>query len=143
MAVAVRLPPGKALVKRPDWPARPPSHGRVPHAKGRPYRRPKGRYFETRELSYLSPFLRDPPHRERLRHQNGPGAPRPQRREDYHDLHPCPQSRPLRSAKPGGRIVKWIRVLRVSVSCRLSILVINVNRAQRRSKTPVVGKVED
>jgi hypothetical protein len=73
--------------------------------------------------------LGDPPLRERLQHQNSPGASRPQRREDHYDLHPCPQSRPLRSAKPGGRIVKWIRLLRVSISRRFSIRVIGINRA--------------
>jgi len=39
--------------------------------------------------------------------------------------------------------VKWMRVLWVSISCILSILVINGNRAQGRSKMPVVGKIEE
>ena len=106
VAVAVRLPAGTTLEKRRDRPTRPLPHGRVTHAKGSPYRRPQGRHRQTRELPYLSPLIRDPSHRKRLRHQDRPGASRPQRREDHHDLYARAQPGTFGSEEPDGPILR-------------------------------------
>jgi len=46
----------------------------------------------------LPSLLRHPPPPKRLRYKNRPGAPRPQRRKDHHDLHP--RTEPRRFCRP-------------------------------------------
>lgn len=61
-------------------------------AKRRQTRHSTGRYCQSRQLSYLSPFLCHPFARRRLRYSHRPGTARPQKRRHHHDLHPRPQS---------------------------------------------------
>jgi integrase len=54
---------------------------------------------------HTAALVRDPPARRRLRHPHDPGAARPQRRLDDHDLHPRSQSRRPGREEPRGSLV--------------------------------------
>ena len=58
---------------------------------------------EARKLPYFSARVCYPPLGQRIRHQDGAGASRPQGRVDHHDLHPRLEPRRPRGAEPAGR----------------------------------------
>jgi integrase len=103
VGVAVGVPGDPHLPAPRDRPAPAASLPRV----GPPARRPGGgdprRDREARGVPHVPSLLRDASPRERLRHPDGAGAPRPARRPDDDDLHPRPEpGRPGRG-EPGRR----------------------------------------
>src|SRR5574338_703337 len=60
------------------------------------------RHLQARAPAHLAPQLRHPLARRRRRHSHRAGALGPRRRQDHHDLHPCPQSRRARHCESAG-----------------------------------------
>ncbi len=71
-----------------------------PSSRGSSRRRPRRRPHQARHLPHPAPLLRHPPARERLRHPDHPGAPRPHRRDHHDDLHARPEPRRPRREEP-------------------------------------------
>lgn len=59
-------------------------------------------YQQARHLPHAATLLRHPPPRERLRHQDDPGAPWSRRREHHDGLRPRPQPGPIGCPEPPG-----------------------------------------
>ena len=74
-------------------------------AEGREACRDRSRGDQGRQLPHLPPLLCHPPAGAGPGDPNHPGAPRPQGRDDHHDLYPRSQSRPPRGPQPCGRSV--------------------------------------
>src|SRR5262249_13260396 len=102
MGLAVDLP-GHATVHRSDHrPAPPPSPPRVGAAACCEARRAKRRGGETRELSHVTPLVRDASSGRRPRHPHRPAPACTPRRRHHDDLRPRPEPRAVRRPQPSG-----------------------------------------
>jgi hypothetical protein len=91
VALAMDLSAGEPLEKPKDGRRGTPSRSRIDHPEGGQRRGEKGRLGQTGHLPHIPSFLRHATPGIGLRHQDSSGTSRSQGRQDYDDLHPCPE----------------------------------------------------
>ena len=98
--MAVDLPAGEPLAESSNRIAGQASRGRVTGTEGREICRCASGADEAGIESYVSSFICHSLAGSRLRHSNGAGTSRPQRREYDDDLYPCAEPRAVRCSQP-------------------------------------------
>ena len=105
MGLAVRIPLYQTIKRSTQWSCTPTPRRSREFTASRENRGEAGKHFKEWQLPHLSPQLCHSHPRRRLRHSNGAGTARTQRRQNNNDLYPRFESRRPRCQKPARLLI--------------------------------------